>query len=110
MNNGIIITVNLPGRLEGRVSHTETQTVRVQKQKPGQRPYWTNKTILHSDRKETTCYKRTRINEETVNDWVTGSAPFWIRPRDWTRLTRNQKIEAYVVRFDEGYGVSHEIV
>lgn len=106
MNNGIIITVNLPGRLEGSVRHTETQTIKTDISPEGSRkPIWATKEITHTDRKQSDCYLKVNISEEVVDSWTGGKPPYHVKARDWQKYGRNKKIAAYVAEFDRGYGV-----
>lgn len=102
MTNNIVITINLLGRINGSVSHTETQAVLDDSRK--------KVTILHNDRGDQSCYKRTSIHSSIVQQWVFGPVPFFSTARDWKRLNQTQRIKAYVDRFDEGFGVSYELV
>lgn len=110
MINGIIITTNLLGRIGGSVRHTETQAVRVDSSKPGQKPKFETKTILHSDRKESECTRKTRIDPEILEDWASDAVPFWENKRNWQKFSKLQRIASYISRWDEGYGVTFEEV
>lgn len=103
MNNGIILTINLPGRIKGSVSHTETQTVQVK-----EKGKYINVKILHSDREDQTCYQRTTISPEAIAFWQSNHCPSFVHPRDWKKMTKKQRVLAYVNSFDEGLGVSYE--
>lgn len=100
MNKDIVITVNLLGRIKGSVSHTGTQAIRRSDRKTVE--------IFHTDRGDQECYKRIPVASEVVDFWVSGSAPSFLPARDWRRMTRKQKLDAHVSRFDEGYGVAYE--
>ena len=111
MNNGIIITINLQGRIGGSVAHTETQSMKVNVTTDPKRPLFITKDILHNDRPEHTCYKRVRIQGEVVDSWVNGSSPSFVDAKVWRKLNRPiDKIKLYVATFDEGYGVEFEEV
>lgn len=111
MNNGIIITIVLPGKIGGSVSHTEKQTMKVEVSKIGsKKPIWINKEILHSDRTYQECYKKINISGEVVNDWMSDTVPFWSSKKDWASMSANQRLISYIARFDEGYGVSVESI
>ena len=104
----LVITVNLKGQIEGRVKHTkkdkQKNTVLLSKGKTMTR------TIVHRDRVETEAVQNTNIPDSIVDQWTGKDSPFWEKPLNWKKMNFNQKIASYVARFDEGYGVSYEIV
>ena len=109
MENGIVITTILQGKIGGSVSHTETQTVSVDISELGsKKPVWVSRQITHSDRGEQKCYSRLRISEKIVKEWISDNPPFWANKREWSKMNRNQRLASYVVRFDEGFGVTFE--
>lgn len=103
---GILINVNLQGNLEGCVMHFSTQrnTVQLQKGK------YVSNNILHTDRKETKCVRTIRISEEVANIWQSKEVPTWSNPRSWGKLSPKQRIQSHISSFDEGCGVSFEIL
>lgn len=109
MENGIILTINLPGRIGGSVRHTETQTVKVQVIHKG-KVIWVSRKIVHNDRGEQNCVKKTWISAEVVNDWMSDSIPSFSNKKEWAKLTKQQRLVEYVSRFDEGYGISVESI
>ena len=109
MNNGLVITIKLLGRINGSVRHTETQTIRTSTTVKGKKQF-ENVKILHTDRGNQECVQKINISPEVVDFWTSNSNPFWVNTRDWKRMNKNQRIESYVARFDEGYGVSFELV
>ena len=109
MKNGIIITTYLLGRIGGSVSHTETQAVRTDVSKVNsKKPIWASVDILHSDRPIQKAYRRTRISGELVEEWTSGTVPFWSNKREWSKFTKQQRLVSYVNRYDEGHGVTLE--
>ena len=102
MENALIIVVNLLGQLEGCVSHKDTQLY----QNPLTKK---NVSILHTDRKQNRCYKRINISKTVLNSW-TKDCPFWEKPKHWEKLSKQQRINSHVAKFDEGYGVTYEII
>lgn len=100
MNKDIVIIVNLLGRINGSISHTGTQAIRGYDRK--------TVSIKHTDRGNQECYKRIPISSDVVEFWVSGATPSFVPARDWRRLSRKQRLDAQVSRFDEGYGVSYE--
>jgi len=110
MESGLLITIYLKGKLSGPVSHTTKQIVKVDvSKKDDKHPKWDTRKILHTDRTETLCYKKLVISEDIVNVWCS-ECPFWERQPSWKSMKSKQKIESYVNRFDEGYGVSYELL
>lgn len=103
MNNGIILTINLQGRIGGRVSHSETQTVQVKEKGKTK-----NVKILHTDRPIQECYQRVTISPETIDFWGSNYVPGFMNPRDWKRLSKKQRVMVHINSFDEGLGVSYE--
>jgi predicted type IV restriction endonuclease len=107
--NGIIITINLPGRIGGSVSHTSTQAMTIEVFKSGNsKPVRITREILHTDRSYQVCYKKTQISEEVVNSWISNTIPEWSNKKDWSKMSSKQRLVSYVSRFDEGYGVNFE--
>lgn len=102
---GIIVTTNLLGNLEGVIRHTETQKNVIYLSKGV-----VEKNILHSDRNPTPCVRLTRISSEVASEWVSNEAPGWINPKKWKTMGKLQRIASYVNTFDEGFGVSFELV
>lgn len=111
MNNGIIITTFLPGKIGGSVSHTEKQTIKVDASEVGsKKPLWVSKEITHTDRSEQPCYKKLRVHEKIVQEWISNTVPFWHNKKEWFKMNKNQRLVSYVMRFDEGFGVIFEEV
>lgn len=109
MESGIVVTINLPGVMGGRVKHTTKQTGTVDVSPVGSKnPEWITRKIKHTDRPPTPCARIVPISGETVTGWVKGDAPYWIKPQAWKSYSKKQKIEAHLSRFDEGFGVSYE--
>ena len=102
MENALIIIVNLLGQLEGCVQHKDVQ--------PYQNPL-TKKmvSIVHTDRQPTKCYKRINISKDILNSWIK-DCPYWEKPKHWEKLSKQQRISSHVAKFDEGYGVTYEII
>ena len=63
----ILITVNLQGRINGCVKHTTKQEVRIDISKPEDKfPKFINKKILHTDRGDSICTKKLKIDESIL--------------------------------------------
>lgn len=109
MKNGIIITTYFPGKIGGSVSHTEKQAVRTDLSKVGsKKPIWATVNILHSDRPLQKAYRKTKISGELIEEWTSGTVPFWSNKKEWSKFTKQQRLISYVSRYDEGYGVTFE--
>lgn len=108
MESGILLTVNLPGRVIGCVKHTTKQTVTVDVTPLGVRyPEMMTRKIKHSDREMSVCTRKLHISSEVVLGWQTGECPHWVKPTHWKTMNKKQRLESHVNRFDEGFGVSY---
>ncbi len=104
----ILITINLQGQINGCVKHTTKQEVKVNTAKVGDKfSKIVTKKILHTDRKDSLCVKKIKIDEKILNIWAI-ECPAWEKPSWWKNLKKKQRIESYVKRFDEGFGVSYQ--
>ncbi len=101
--NDLILTIKLPGKIGGPVAHTHTQSVI----NPINNKYVK---IKHTNRSYQECYKKTTIPSETLELWSSDTPPSFIPSKVWKKLTEEQRIEAYVLSFDEGYGVDYSFV
>ena len=101
---GLIVTINLPGRIGGLTKHVnrEKHTIKMQND------VYISKVILHSDRGESTCFKKLNISEEILNMWCSDEVPSWSTNKKWKMLTNEQKVLSYVKGLDEGFGFSLE--
>jgi len=109
MESAIVVTVNLPGVLSGRVKHTTKQTGTVDVSPIGSKnPEYITRKIKHTDRTPVPCARIVPIAGTIVDAWVKSEVPFWIKAQVWKTYNKKQKIQAHVSRFDEGYGVSYE--
>ncbi len=105
----ILITVKLQGRINGCVKHTTKQEVKVDISNPKDKfPKFINKKILHTDRGSNPCVKKIKINENILSGWLHGECPSWEKPSKWKVMNKKQRLESYVNRFDEGFGVSYQ--
>jgi len=50
------------------------------------------------------------ISEDIANEWCGSKSPFFIKDYEWKKMSKNQRIAAHVARFDEGNGVTFEII
>lgn len=109
MESGILLTVNLQGRVIGCVKHTTKQTVTVDVTPIGiKHTELMTRKIKHSDRIASSCVRKMRISSEVVAYWQSSECPYWSKESQWKNMNKKQRLEAYVKRFDEGFGVSYE--
>lgn len=107
----LIITVFLKGKLKGPVLHTTKQSVTVDISKVGAKyPEYITRKILYTDRGEFEAYRKLLISEEVVKFWISNECPYWEKPYKWKSLKTNQRLQSYIDRFDEGFGVSFIIL
>ena len=99
--NGIILIVNLPGKLGQTIDKQEVVNVR-------KGEIVLAKTINFKAKEETKCVRKTNISEEVVNGWIGNKAPSFVRDFIWKNMSKPQRLKAWVERFDEGYGVSFQ--
>lgn len=107
----IILTINLKGRIGGPQKHETYQTVTVDATPIKSRnSVIINKSILHTDREETTCVRKIKISSDVVRSYQSESAPHWVKNREWLRMSKNQRLLSHLSRFDEGYGYTYEFI
>ena len=107
-NNGLVITVNLPGRIGGSVRHTSSQTIKTDISSEGsKRAVFADVEINHTDRPMLGCYRKINISSEVLDSWLDNKPPYFVKPQDWQRYDRTRRIIAYIANFDEGYGVDY---
>lgn len=108
-DSGILITVNLLGQLSPRVAHTTKEVVSV-----NITPIGSNKSkvitrkIAHTSRIPTPCTKEVQITPNILAYWESSNCPVWSNLSTWKKMNKKQRVESYVSRFDEGYGVKYE--
>ena len=101
MHNGIVLIVNLQGRLGKATKKQEVVNVR-------RGEIVLVKTITYLGREESKCVRKTNISGEIVNGWIGGKAPHFIKEFIWKNMSKPQRLKAWVERFDEGYGVAYQ--
>lgn len=106
--DSIIITVNLPGIIEGNVKHVGFQkhTALLSEDEGGS----ITKMIKHTDRKELPSARIMPVSAAVVTGWTQGDCPFWEEARNWRKMSPVQKVISHVARFDEGNGVGFEFL
>lgn len=124
MNNGIILIVNLQGKLGKKESNSSSRKIQ---RKIAASPYESavlNKkgAISHyitpakhftatnnfKASEEQKCVRKTNISEDVVSGWVSGKAPHFVKDFIWKNMSKPQRLKAWVKRFDEGFGVSFQ--
>ena len=101
MHNGIVLTVNLVGRLGANVVREQDIQVRHGES-------LLTKHISYLGKEESKCVRKTNISGEVVDGWIGGKSPFFIKEFIWKNMSKTQRLKAWVERFDEGYGVSFQ--
>ena len=104
MNNSISITVFLNGQLEGCVKSVDKQPYSIELSKGNV----LTRQILHTDRKQTSCIRMFNVSGNVVNGWVSDECPYWEKPSNWKKMSKEKKLWSYVKTFDEGFGVDFE--
>jgi len=101
MSNGIVLTVNLQGRLGKTTEKQEVVNVR-------KGEIILTKTINYKAKEECKCVRKTNISGEVIDSWIKGKAPHFIKEFIWKNMSKTQRLKAWVERFDEGFGVSYQ--
>ena len=101
MHNGIVLIVNLVGRLCKAIEKQEVVNVR-------KGEIVLVKTIIYFGREESKCVRKTNISGEVVDNWISGKAPNFIKEFIWKNMSKPQRLKAWVERFDEGFGVNYQ--
>ena len=110
-NSGILLTVKLKGKIGGPVKHTEKQNITVDISPVGsKRPEWSSRKITHNDRSEQECCRKCMINENIVKSWENSECPYWEHPVAWKNFSEEKKVQSFLSRYDEGYGISYEYI
>ena len=101
MNNGIVLTVNLVGKLGKNIIKEEDVQNRHGES-------LLTKHIAYLGKEESKCVRKTNISGEVVDGWVGGKSPFFIKEFIWKNMSKPQRLKAWVERFDEGFGVTFQ--
>ena len=100
---GIIITIGQQGALGGPKQHTDT----IEYQERVGANLLTRR-MRFNERDRMKCLKKTVIQGNVVDFWMSNNVPEWSDKREWLRMSKKDRLHAYVSRFDEGYGVAFE--
>lgn len=101
MNNGIILTVNLVGATGNPITKTEAVKFR-------NADVVLLKNITYRGKEEQKCVRKTNISEEVIRGWVGNKSPYFCNDFVWKKMSKTQRLKAWVERFDEGFGVSFQ--
>ena len=101
MHNGIVLTVNLVGKLGATIAKEQDIQIR-------HGEALLTKHIAYLGREESKCVRKTNISGEVVDGWISGKAPHFIKEFLWKNMSKPQRLKAWVERFDEGYGVTYQ--
>ena len=101
MHNGIVLIVNLPGKLGKTISKEQDVQVR-------HGEVLLTKHITYPGKEESKCVRKTNISGEVVDSWIGGKSPFFVKEFLWKNMSKPQRLKAWVERFDEGFGVSFQ--
>lgn len=124
MSNGIVLTVNLQGRLGERKSNSSSRNMQrrilaspyeygVSKNGKPTGNYITPKGHFSAPNnfvpmEEQKCVRKTNISGEVIDGWISNKAPFFIKDFIWKNMSKPQRLKAWVERFDEGFGVTYQ--
>jgi hypothetical protein len=101
MNNGIVLTVNLVGKLGATIAKEQDIQVR-------HGELLMTKHIIYLGKEESKCVRKTNISGEVVDGWIGSKSPFFIKEFIWKNMSKPQRLKAWVERFDEGFGVNYQ--
>ena len=107
--SSILVTVNLLGKIEGCVAHTNRQrhTVVLSEEFGGSM----TRNIKHTDRNPTVSSRMFTVQGEVVDGWVKADqCPEWEEPNNWKKKSVNQRLISHLRRFDEGHGIFFEFL
>lgn len=109
MFNGIILTVNLRGKLSGSPKEKSTFIESADCTPFGSKvPLVIKNEITHGVRIETKCVRKLNISAEVVSSWVKGECPHWEKKFIWAHMNNPQRLQSHLRRFDEGFGYTSE--
>lgn len=109
--SSIILIVNLKGQLTGSTKHVDSQLMKVDATPLKSRyPVIIEKNIKHSDRKSSDCVRKMRLSEETVSYFQSGECPHFEKASHWKGMSKKQRLEAHLKRYDEGFGYTYSIL
>ena len=116
MNNEIKVSLSVT--LQGSVMLSQEQAKALEKEKVGTGYDTFNmrvegeksdgkkdaKTITVKTRKSKPASQSLNLSMDAYNYMVSNEAPYFVKPRDWERLTKKQRLEAHLKRIVEELG------
>lgn len=112
------IKVSLSITLQGGVMYSQEQAKALEKEKEGTGYDTFNmrvegkksdgkkdvQTITVKTRKNKPASQSLNLSMDAYNYMVSSEAPYFVKPRDWERLTKKQRLEAHLKRIVEELG------
>lgn len=116
MNNEIKVSLSV--KLQGSVMLSQEQAKALEKEKVGTGYDTFNirvegkksdgkedvQTITVKTRKSKPASQSLNLSMDAYNYMVSNEAPYFVKPRDWERLTKKQRLEAHLKRIVEELG------
>ena len=116
MNNEIKVSLSVT--LQGSVMLSQEQAKALEKEKVGTGYDTFNmrvvgkksdgekdvQTITVKTRKSKPASQSLNLSRDAYNYMVSNEAPYFVKPRDWERLTKKQRLEAHLKRIVEELG------
>lgn len=116
MNNEIKVSLSVT--LQGSVMPSQEQAKALEKEKEGTGYDTFNmrvegkksdgkkdvQTITVKTRKNKPASQSLNLSMDAYNYMVSSEAPYFVKPRDWERLTKKQRLEAHLKRIVEELG------
>jgi hypothetical protein len=116
MNNEIKVSLSIT--LQGSVMLSQEQAKALEKEKEGTGYDTFNmrvegkksdgkkdvQTITVKTRKNKPASQSLNLSMDAYNYMVSNEAPYFVKPRDWERLTKKQRLEAHLKRIVEELG------
>ena len=107
--SAIILTINLRGSIGGPKKHVDKQVISINVAPLGSKsPEIITRKIKHTDRGETPCCRKMKLSEELVYEFENSECPHWEKPHHWKQLSKKQRLESHLKRYDEGLGISYD--
>jgi len=101
MVNGIILTVNLVGKVGASIPTEEVVSIRIN-------GLTLTKSICYQKKEATPCVRKTNVSGEVVSEWIGNKPSNGIKPIIWARMSKTQRLRSYLDMMDEGFGYSFE--
>lgn len=116
MNNEIKVSLSIV--LQGSIMYSQEQAKALEKEKEGTGYDTFNmrvegkksdgkkdvQTITVKTRKNKPASQSLNLSMDAYNYMVSNEAPYFVKPRDWERLTKKQRLEAHLKRIVEELG------